>query len=66
MKKFKLKKRTFASPSTTITLFLIPLMTYLMGKGMGVKYNSLEWIWIPIILGMFIFWFFINFKIERK
>ena len=66
MKTYIPKKRTYANPSATITMFLIPLMTYLMGKGLGVKYNSLEWIWIPIILSMFILWFLINFKIERK
>ena len=42
---FKIKRRSiFTNPLLSLQIFLIPLMTYIIGKISGVKYHT-EFIW---------------------
>lgn len=61
----KIQKREWARPLHTITLFLIPLMTYLIYKISGVEMKR-EWLWWIIIPVMIITWGLINFKLSSK
>lgn len=61
----KLQKRDWARPLNTITVFMIPLITYLILKFSGHKMHK-EWLWwitIPILI---IIWLLINFKFVRN
>ena len=61
----KLIKRGFDSqPLATITLWLIPTMTYIFQKFNGLIYHR-EWVWWVGIPTMFLIWLLINWKIEN-
>jgi hypothetical protein len=61
----KIIRRELARPSATVTLWLIPLMSYVLQKLGGMKMNHLEWIWWVGIPAMAILWFFVNWKIKK-
>jgi hypothetical protein len=61
----KIIKRELARPSASLTLWIIPLMSYVIQKVGGVKMNDLEWIWWVGIPSMFTLWFFLNWKLKR-
>ena len=61
----KVIKREWARPGATVTLWLIPLMSYVLQKLGGMKMNHLEWIWWVCIPSMMIIWFFVNWKINK-
>jgi hypothetical protein len=61
----RLVKRSFASqPLGSITLWLIPTMSYLFMKMNGVEYHR-EWIWWMVIPVMVLIWVLINWKIKK-
>ena len=59
-------RNTFLNPVSTMSLWLIPVLTYTFGKVLGVKYNNHEWFWWIIIPSMLLIWFLINYKIVIK
>ncbi len=61
----KLVKRGFASqPLGSMTLWLIPTMSYMFGKVVGITYHR-EWIWWVGIPTMFLVWVLLNWKIKK-
>ena len=61
----KIVKRSFASqPLGSITLWLIPTMSYLFMKMNGVEFHR-EWIWWVGIPTMFLVWVLINWRIKN-
>jgi hypothetical protein len=61
----RLVKRSFASqPLGSITLWLIPTMSYLVMKMNGVEYHR-EWIWWMVIPVMVLIWGLLNWKIKK-
>lgn len=62
----KFKKRSeYISPLISLQIFLLPLLTYLIGKLNGLNYDK-EYIWWIIIPLLFLIWFFINYKIIKN
>lgn len=62
----KIEKRFFASPMTTISLWMIPTLMYGLGKLAGAVYNEYEWVWWFGIPTLFLAWFILNFKIVKN
>ncbi len=62
---FKINKRKLSNPKGSSTLFLIPLFTYLQLNFLNVEFQR-EYLWPIGICALFIFWFFLNFKILKK
>ena len=60
----KIVKRGLQPPVTSITLWSIPTLTYIIGKVGGVEYHR-EWIWWVVIPVMFLIWVLINWKIKK-
>ena len=61
----RLVKRSFASqPLGTITLWLIPTMSYFFMKMNGVEFHR-EWVWWVIIPVMVLIWVLLNWKIKK-
>ena len=60
----KIIKRTEVCVICTSTLWLIPTMTYVLGKIVGVTYHR-EWIWWIAIPTMFLIWGLLNWKIKK-
>jgi hypothetical protein len=50
---------------STVSIWVIPTMTYLLQKMIGVQFNQYEFIWWIIIPTMFVVWFMLNFKITK-
>jgi hypothetical protein len=46
------------------TLWLIPTMSYVVAKSVGVTYHT-EWIWWVVIPTMFLIWGLLNWKIKK-
>ena len=59
-----IKTRSWASPTNSCVLFVMPSFTYLIGKSSSVIYHR-EWIWWVSIPALFLFWLIVNFKIEK-
>lgn len=65
--RYKITRRNkLISPVSNMVLFLIPLFTYTIGKLMGRQYNEREFLFPLIIVVLFIFWFFLNFKFVKN
>mgnify|MGYP001295683504 CR=1 FL=1 len=62
----RIVKRKYAQPISTITIVLIPLFTYVLGKAGMLVYNEYEWVWWITIPTLFVLWLVINFKTKRK
>jgi hypothetical protein len=60
----RLVKRGLQPPVASITLWLIPTLTYTIGKVGGVEYHR-EWIWWIAIPTMFLLWVLLNWKIKK-
>ena len=56
-------KRENGCAICTVTLWLIPTLTYTFGKIVGVEYHR-EWIWWMVIPIMFLIWVLINWKFK--
>lgn len=61
----KIKAREISNPKGSTIIFLIPTLSYVLGKIGGTNYHN-EWLWPLVISGLFILWFFINFKITKN
>jgi hypothetical protein len=57
-------KRENACPICSSTLWLIPTMSYVVAKIVGVTYHR-EWIWWVAIPTMFLIWGLLNWKIKK-
>lgn len=62
----KIKKRFFALPLATINVWMIPTMSYTLGKLFGTEYNESEYVWWIVIPTLFLAWFILNFKIVKE
>ena len=61
----KIVKRDFAQPSRSVTLWLIPTLSYFIQKVGGVQFNEYEYVWWVVILVMVVLWGLINWKIKK-
>lgn len=61
----KIVKRENGCAICTSTLWLIPTLTYTIGKVGGFIYHR-EWIWWVVIPVMVLIWVLLNWKIETK
>jgi hypothetical protein len=52
-------------PGSTSPLWVIPSMTYLLQKAIGIQHNEYEFLWWVTIPILFTAWFIINFKITK-
>ena len=62
----KIIKRKSASPIQTMSIFVIPAMTYFIQSLMGIVNPNREWIWWVGIPTMVALWFVVNFKIKKQ
>jgi hypothetical protein len=62
----KIIKRKSASPIQTMSIFVIPAMTYFIQSLMGIVNPNREWIWWVAIPTMVALWFVVNFKIKKQ
>ena len=53
------------SPWSMVTLWVIPTLSYLLQKVIGVEHNKYEYLWWICISATFTFWFVLNFKIKK-
>jgi hypothetical protein len=60
----KIVKRNFANLAGSISIWLIPMLSYLFGKVGGVEYHR-EWIWWVGIPTLILGWLLLNFKIKK-
>jgi hypothetical protein len=60
----KLVKKEMYRPLSTITLWLIPTMSYVVGKIIGITYHR-EWVWWVIIPVTVLIWGLLNWKIKK-
>lgn len=58
------KRSIFSNPTGSMTIWLIPTMSYLFGKVGGIEYNR-EWIWWVGIPTLILGWLVLNFKIKK-
>ena len=57
-------KRENGCPICSSTLWLIPTMSYVVAKSVGVTYHR-EWIWWVVIPTMFLIWGLLNWKFKK-
>ena len=62
----RIVKREICRPLSTVTLWWIPTITYLIMKMNGIISPTKEWIWWIAIPIMFLIWVLLNWKIETK
>jgi hypothetical protein len=62
----KIIKRKSASPIQTMSIFVIPTITYFIQSLMGIVNPNREWIWWVGIPTMAALWFVVNFKIKKQ
>jgi hypothetical protein len=62
----KIIKRKYANPLSTISIWLIPTLTYLVEKSAGIKMNKLEWLWWVTITLTTTAWLLVNFKLDKN
>jgi hypothetical protein len=53
-------------PLTSVILWVMPLIVYILGKLAGVNYNEYEYIWYIVVPALFVLWLYANFKIIRR
>ncbi len=61
----RIAKRDFGRPIATAPLWVVPTISYIMQKGIGITMNNLEWLWWVTIPSMFVLWLAINYKIVK-
>ncbi len=61
----KLQKRKFATPITSIPIWVIPLFSYLIQKSIGMVSEGKDWYWLLSISVAFLGWLTINFKLTN-
>lgn len=61
----KIVKRDFAQPLGSVTLWLIPTLSYLIQKVGGIQFNEYEYVWWIGIPVMVVLWGLINWKIKK-
>jgi hypothetical protein len=66
MGNIKITRRVFSNPIGSMSLWLIPLINYVLIKSITEKNVDREWIIWILLPSLFIIWFFINFKIEKR
>lgn len=59
------KRDRHQTPTGTITIWLIPTISYIIQKLWGVQFNEYELIWWIVIPISFIVWFIPNFKVTK-
>lgn len=59
------KRSLYSNPTGSMTIWLIPTMSYLMQKAGGMQFNKYEWIWWVGIPTLILGWLLLNFKIKR-
>jgi hypothetical protein len=53
------------TPLSSITLWVIPTLTYLVQKIIGITFES-EFVWWILIPSLIVLWFFMNYKVTSK
>ena len=59
-------RRKGISPFTTMNLWLIPTLTYVLQKSVGAIRPDREWIWFVGLPIVFSIWVLINFKFQKN
>lgn len=60
------RRRNYLNPFSSINLWLIPTIMYIIVKSTGTLLPDREFVWWIIIPTMLILWFFFNWKITKK
>ena len=60
------RRNSYIHPASTCSVWVIPSITYLIQKLVGLEFNEREYVWWIGIPAVFIFWFIINFKIAKQ
>ena len=66
MGNIKITRRVFSNLIGSMSLWIIPLINYVLIKSITEKNVDREWIIWMLLPSLFIIWFFINFKIEKR
>lgn len=62
----KISKRGWAEPKATVSIWVMPLATYLIQLPLGTIIPDRQWIWWVAISAMFLTWLILSFKIEKN
>ena len=60
-----IRRDSYIHPASTSPLWVIPSISYLLQKLIGLEFNEREYAWWIGIPTVFIFWFLLNFKIIK-
>jgi len=64
--KMKIVRRNkLISPMSTIPMWLIPTLNYLLLKVYAVQFNGYEYVWGIVIPSMVVLWVLFNWKIKK-
>ena len=59
------KRAGHQSPTGTMTIWLVPIISYLLQKLWGINFKQYECVWWIVIPILFIVWFTFNFKVIK-
>lgn len=59
------KRKCMPNPISSMVIWVMPTMTYFLGKIGGMFVYHKEWVWWIFLPVMFFGWFFINFKVKK-
>lgn len=59
------RRDSYIHPASTSPLWVIPSISYLLQKVIGLEFNEREYVWWIAIPAVFTFWFLLNFKITK-
>ena len=55
------RRDSYIHPASTSLLWVIPSVSYLLQKVIGLEFNEREYVWWIAIPAVFTFWFLLNF-----
>jgi hypothetical protein len=59
------KRAEHQSPTGTMTIWLVPTISYLLQKLWGINFKQYECVWWIVIPILFTVWFTFNFKVTK-
>jgi hypothetical protein len=62
----KLVKRKYSNPASSMPVFGIPVISYIIQKSIGMISNGRDWYWFICISLTFLGWLIINFKLTKN
>jgi hypothetical protein len=62
----KLVKKKYSNPASSMHIFGIPILSYIIQKSIGMISNGKDMYWLICISLTFLVWLIINFKLTKN